>query len=564
LISFDKRSPSLGHRGPTGRPQGDGEKRGDSMSGKPACEELQKKLTKLERKICDQQQVQQRLEESNIEMLDMLESISDGFFSLDDDYVLTYFNRAAEKVLGRKSWEVLGRRLFEAFPEMKGSIFETRFEQTLKEQIPISFETYFPVKPYENWYEVRIYPRKSGLSVFFQVTTEHHRIAEATRKLEAQLRQAERLRATAKLAGGIANDFNNLLSVIQSSASLLLFNLESTHPHYPTLKDIEKQARDGSRLSAQLLGYSRKGRYSVKPFDLNELVKETLKTFGEEKNEGGVELELAGDLSAVQGDRNQIGNVLLSLYANSVEAMTSGGKLAVRTANTTHRDMEGKPWDPVPGRYVLVAIGDTGIGMDEKTREKVFAPFSTTKKTDRHSGLGLAAVYGIAKGHGGYIDMDSEQGRGTAFRIYLPALDKNIEERQEGTEGVAGAQGTILLVDDDDSILDVGGTMLRRLGYGVIKAKGGMEAIRFFEEEGEHICLVILDMIMPDMNGGEVFKKIVGMNDGIRVLLSTGTSPDGQVRDILKKGGAGFIQKPFGIRELSEKITEVLGNPERC
>jgi len=381
------------------------------MSGKPACEELQKKLTKLERKICDQQQVQQRLEESNIEMLDMLESISDGFFSLDDDYVLTYFNRAAEKVLGRKSWEVLGRRLFEAFPEMKGSIFETRFEQTLKEQIPISFETYFPVKPYENWYEVRIYPRKSGLSVFFQVTTEHHRIAEATRKLEAQLRQAEKLRATAKLAGGIANDFNNLLSVIQSSASLLLFNLESTHPHYPTLKDIEKQARDGSRLSAQLLGYSRKGRYSVTPFDLNELVKETLKTFVEEKN---------------------------------------------------------------------------------------------------------------------------------------------------------GAQGTILLVDDDDSILDVGGTMLRRLGYGVIKAKGGMEAIRFFEEEGEHICLVILDMIMPDMDGGEVFKKVVGMNDGIRVLLSTGTSPDGQVRDILKKGGAGFIQKPFGIQELSEKIAEVLGKPECC
>ncbi len=534
------------------------------MSHKPACEELQKRLTELERKICDQQQVQQRLEESNIQMLDMLESISDGFFSLDDDYVLTYFNRAAEKVLGPKSWEVLGRHLFEAFPEMRGSIFETRFEQTLKEQVPISFETYFPIKPYENWYEVRIYPRKSGLSVFFQVTTERHRIAEATKKLEAQLGQTEKLHATAKLAAGIANDFNNLLSVIQSSASLLLFNLDSAHPHYPTLKDIEKQARDGSRLSAQLLGYARKGRYSVKPFDLNQLVKETLKTFGQEKKEVSVALDLADDLSAVQGDRNQIGNVLLNLYANSFEAMPCGGMLTVRTANTTHREMEGKHWAPVPGRYVLVAIADAGIAMDEKTRKRVVAPFSTTENTDRISGLGLAAVRGIAKGHGGYVDVDSDLGRGRVFRIYLPALDKNREERQESAERIAGGQGTILLVDDEDSILEVGGTMLSRLGYGVIKAKGGLEAIRSFEEKGEHICLVILDMIMPDMDGGDVFKKIVGMSDGIRVLLSTGTSPDGQVRDILKKGGAGFIQKPFGIRELSEKITEVLGTPERC
>ncbi len=512
--------------------------------------------------ITERKRAKESLEQSNIAMLDMVESIGDGFFSLDDQFVVTYFNRAAERLLGRKSWEVLGHNFFEAFPECIGSIFEDRFTAGVNEKIPLSFETYFDVKPYENWYEVRVYPQKNGITVYFQVTTERKRAEEEKKKLEAQLQQAQKMKAIGALAGGIANDFNNLLSVIEGNASLMLFNIDATHPHYENLKSIEKQAQSGSKLSAQLLGYAGKGRYEVKLLNLNQLLEETSEAFGRTRKEITIHRELADDLFAIEADRGQIEQVLSNLYVNAAHAMPGGGDLLLKTRNVTHKDMEGKLYDPKPGNYVMLTVADTGAGMDEKTMERIFEPFFTTKETGGATGLGLSSAYGIIEGHGGYIDVDSRKGHGTTFTICLRALEKKVaktvaKEKKVPEEILKGTE-TVLVVDDEEMILEVGEEMLDAMGYKVLLARGGREAVEIYKANKNDIDLVILDMIMPDMAGGEVYDTMKEINPNIKVLLSTGYSIEGQASEILDRGCDGFIQKPFGVKELSGKIREIL------
>jgi PAS domain S-box-containing protein len=525
-------------------------------------EELEERVQELEKQVAEQQRSWERLEESNIQMLDMLESISDGFFSLDAGFVVTYFNGAAERLLGRKSWEILGHNLFEAFPEIKGSIFEDKYREALRKKTPLAFETYFPVVPYENWYDVRVYPRRDGISVFFQVTTENHRLEEARKQLGDQLRKAEKAQAVAELAGGVANDFNNLLSVIQSSVSMALFDLDASHPQYETFKRIETQARNGARLSAQLLGYARKGRDAVDLLDLAELTEDRMEAFAKTNTNIRVERNVSDLLPPVEGNRYQILEVLDSILQNSLDAMPYGGKLTVRTEPTTHEHMDGKPWNPRPGAYVLIRVEDTGIGMDKDTQRQVFTPFFTTKaRRAEGSGLGMAAVYGIVKGHGGYIDVSSEPGKGTIVSVFLPC--KAIRRRLKKAAPVQLASGneTVLLVDDESLILEVGSAMLSKLGYTVMQASGGRSAVDLLQRQGEQIAVIILDMIMGDMGGNEVFKRIKEMNLRAKIILATGCSLEGQVMEMLTKGCDGFLQKPFGIRELSEKVRDILDQP---
>jgi signal transduction histidine kinase len=241
-----------------------------------------------------------------------------------------------------------------------------------------------------------------------------------TRRLEAKLRQAHKMEAIGTLVGGIAHGFNNLLMGIQGNASLILSDIDSTHPYYDWLKNIEKQVQSGARLTSHLLGYARKERYEAKPLDLNQLVEETSETFGITRREIDIHRELAEDLLMVEGDHRQIEQVLLNLYLNAAEAMPAGGDLILKTTKTTHEDMTGKMYDPKPGDYVLLTVTDRGIGMEEETVRRVFDPFFTTKEAGSAAGLGLTSAYGIIKGHGGYIDVESMKGQGTTVSIYLP------------------------------------------------------------------------------------------------------------------------------------------------
>ena len=397
---------------------------------------------------------------------------------------------------------------------------------------------------------VRIAGESFILAIFLDVTDR--------KRLEAKLQYAHKMKAIGTLAGGIAHDFNNLLMGIQGNVSLMLLDIESTHPHYKRLTSIEKQVESGSELTAQLLGYARKGRYVVKPIDLNRLVEITSDTFGRTKKEITIHRELAEDLFEIRADQGQIEHVLLNLFINAADAMPGGGELILRTMNTTSEDMTGKLYDPKQGQYVLLSVTDTGIGMDQETMERIFDPFFTTKEMGRGAGLGLASAYGIIKGHGGYIDVDSKQGHGTTFKIYMPALGRRVWEAVKTDDRVVKGTGTVLLVDDEEVILEVGNDLLEAMGYRVLTAKDGKEAIEVYRKNRDDIDIVVLDMVMPNMGGGEAYDRMKEINPDIRVLLSSGFSIDGEGSEILERGCNGFIQKPFRINDLSEKIREIL------
>ncbi len=338
----------------------------------------------------------------------------------------------------------------------------------------------------------------------------------------------------------------------------MVMDMDSTHPYHDRLKNIEKQVQSGARLTSHLLGYARKGRYEVKPLDLNKLVEETCETFGRTKREITIHQELAENLFAIEADQDQIEQVLLNLFVNAADAMHGGGNLILKTMNVTHNNMQGKLYDPKPGNYALLMVTDTGMGMDKEIMERIFDPFFTTKEMGRGTGLGLASTYGIIKGHDGYIDVESRERHGATFSVYLPASEKRIQKTVKAAEQFIKRTGTVLLVDDEEVILEVGQELLEAMGYRVLLARHGKKAIEVYKKHQDEIDLVLLDMVMPNMGGGETYDRMKEINPDIKVLLSSGFSIDGEATEILERGCNGFIQKPFTIKDLCGKIEKIL------
>jgi PAS domain S-box-containing protein len=380
------------------------------------------------------------------------------------------------------------------------------------------------------------------------------------KKLETQLQQVRRMEALGTLAGGIAHDFNNLLMGIQGRTSLMMMDTDSSTPYCEELRGIEELVKSGADLTKQLLGFARGGKYDVKPTELNKLVAKTANMFGRTHKEIKLHTACENDLWVTEVDQVQMEQVLLNLYVNAWHAMPRGGDLFLQTRNVTLDESRARPFGQNPGRFVKVSIIDTGLGMDEATRQRIFEPFFTTKQMGRGTGLGLASVYGIIKNHGGIIDVFSEKGQGTNFSIFLPASEKEVAKAKELPFKVLRGTETILLVDDEDRIVDAVEKTLRKLGYSVLSARNGIEAIELYEKEKDNIDVVVLDMIMPVMGGGETYDRLKVINPDVKVILSSGYSIEGQASEILKRGCNAFIQKPFRVRQLSQKIRQVLEN----
>ncbi len=377
-------------------------------------------------------------------------------------------------------------------------------------------------------------------------------------KMETQLQQAQKFKAIGTLAGGIAHDFNNLLMGIQGRVSLMSMDSESNHSHGEHIDAIEDYIRSATDLTQQLLGFARGGKYEVKPTDINQLVRNSVNMFGRTKKELRIHVKFHKPAPVAIVDFRQIEQVMLNLYVNAWQAMPTGGELNLETEIATLNDIRATSNRVSPGNYVKVSVADTGIGMEENTRQQIFNPFFTTKDKGRGTGLGLASAYGIIKNHDGFITVHSKIGHGTTFNIYLPLSDREAYRDVPLQDKLFKGSETVLLVDDEEMILEVGQAMLEKLGYRVMVADSGQQALDVIKRKGSEIDLIILDLIMPGMDGGMVFDRIKEIRPQTSVMLSSGYAINGQADEIMKRGCNGFVQKPYNISELSQKVRKIL------
>ena len=344
---------------------------------------------------------------------------------------------------------------------------------------------------------------------------------------------------------------------IQRNTSLMLLATNPHHPHYERLTNIEKSVQNGSKLTSQLLGYARGGRYEILPLNINHIIKETSAIVAMTKKDITIHHDLTNNLSGVRADRGQIEQVLLNIYVNATEAMPGGGGLFVTAKNLTHKDIKKKSYTVKPGNYILLTMRDTGIGMDKSTQEKVFDPFFTTKEMGRGTGLGLASVYGIIKNHDGIIDVYSKKGEGATFTIYLPASYKEIiEEKGVPGEVLRGVE-TVLLVDNEDTIVDIGEKTLNMMRYQVLAARSGEEAVDYLKDNSAD--LLILDMIMdPGIDGLETYKRIIEFHPGQKAIIASGFSETKRVKKAQKLGAGAYVKKPFLLEKIGVAVRDEL------
>jgi len=506
------------------------------------------------------------LRESSEKYRTILESIEEGYFETDQKGNLTFSNEAFGKILGYPRHQLLGMNSRDYTTPDTAEKISRIMEQIEQTGRPEDVTDYDVIRKDGSKaaleLSISLLTDKDGKPVGFRGmlrdVTRRKETEYKNRLLEIQLQQAQKMESIGTLAGGIAHDFNNILMGIQGNATLMLLKIESEHPNYEKIKNVEKFVQNGTELTNQLLGFARRGKYLVKTTDLNEVIEKSSALFARTKKEIQVHTVFHDEIWAVEVDRGQIEQALLNLYVNAWQAMPAGGDIYLKTRNVMLDSSYVKPFKVEPGKYVEISVTDTGVGIDRKTRERIFEPFFTTKEMGRGTGLGLASVYGIIKSHSGYIEVHSEKEKGTTFTVYLPASEKEAVREKTVPAAMLKGTGTILLIDDEKMILDVGRELLEELGYTVLSALSGREALDIFQKNSDEIDLVIMDMIMPGLGGGETFDRLRAINPNIKVLLSSGYSVNGQASKILQRGCDGFIQKPFNLNQLAEKIGKIM------
>jgi PAS domain S-box-containing protein len=382
------------------------------------------------------------------------------------------------------------------------------------------------------------------------------------RSLRSQLIQAQKMESLGALAGGVAHDFNNLLQVVLGYSELMISSRKLDERTVADLSKINHAAKDGAELSKRLLAFSRKGEINRIPVNLNEQV-EKLKGMLERTIHKMIEIRLGlkADPAMVTADPTQIDQVLLNLAVNARDAMPNGGKLNIETTNVALDEEECRLHVGSNARNcVLLTVSDTGVGMDHQTLEQIFEPFFTTKSEGKGTGLGLSIVYGVVRRHEGFITCDSEPGKGTTFRIYLPALSENaVQNIDVGPDFTPkGGNETILLVDDEEFVRDLAVRFLTSAGYNVITASNGREAIEIFERDKNMISLIILDLIMPEIGGLQCLEEIKKIDPKARVLIASGLTVDESDKKIIESSASGFVSKPYKMKQALDAVRMII------
>ncbi|HEV3341938.1 MAG TPA: PAS domain S-box protein [Pirellulales bacterium] len=495
----------------------------------------------------------------------LIESSVDGILAFDRNYAYTIWNPGMERLTGLKKQDVLGRQAFDVVPFWKESGEDAFYRQALAGEHVVAKDRSFGARgdEPEGFFEGYYSPLRSetgaiigGLAIIRDITEK--------KQLEMQMQHAQKLETLGVLAGGIAHDFNNLLMVILGNAELAGLQLEADSPSREFIGQIETAATRAADLCKQMLAYSGKGKFAVRPVDLSSLVQEMANLLEiAVAKKGTLTYELAEDLPAIEADSAQIQQVVMNLITNAADAVEPGnGEVRVQThLIVADADILSRCYcdSAVPeGLYVCLEVSDNGCGMDDETQSRVFDPFFTTKFTGR--GLGMAAVLGIIRGHRGAIQMTSAPGRGTTIRVLIPPSVQ--APRSFAKEPPAldewRAEGTVLVVDDEEMVLSVAKAILTSVGFQVETAGDGRQAVEIFERRSNEIDLVLMDMTMPYMSGEETFLQLKRLDPNVRVVMASGYSEHEATSHLTSRRMSGFIQKPYRAAELVAKLRGLL------
>lgn len=515
--------------------------------------------------ITERKRAEKTLYERDAFISNILETVDEGFIVVDRQYRILSANKAFCRSAKLPEEQVLGRYCYEVSHHSNRPCFEVGEDCAVKQTFDVgtphsAAHTHVAENGEKVHVEIKSYPvRDASGSIVSAIET----ITDVTEKrnLEEQLRHAQKLESLGTLAGGVAHDFNNILSVIIGYGDMLAMRLPKDDPNLRYLKDILSAAERATHLTQSLLIFSRKQITELKPVSINDLVsgmkKMVFRIIGEDVE---TRVHLAPEQMTVMGDYGQLEQVLMNFATNARDAMPEGGLLTIDTQlhemddAFIHQHGFGKP-----GKYALVSVSDTGKGMDEQTRERIFEPFFTTKVLGKGTGLGLSIVYGIIKQHNGYINCYSEPGKGTIFNIYLPVVNEEVSKFEDAAiSSDQGGTETILLADDDEHIRRLTKELLENCGYTVIEAKDGAEAVTTYCLNRAAIQLVLLDVIMPGKSGKEAFDEIQRIDPGAKVLFISGYTEDVIKRMKIIEEKLPFLQKPVSPGNLLAKIREIL------
>jgi PAS domain S-box-containing protein len=520
--------------------------------------------------ITEQKQAAEELKAARDFSENLVETANTIIVTLDTNAEIASFNECAERLTGYTKEEVIGKNWFDIFIPLRDKENIPRvFSDVLTSMPEVSqHENPIVIKNGDeriiNWSNSVLHDASGNvygiLSIGIDIT-DRVLADEEREKLEAQLQQSQKMESIGRLAGGIAHDFNNILAGMLGNAELLDMEMTESAPQAKEstgmiITGIERAAT----LTQQLLGFARGGRYNPKPLQINDVIQDVVKVSGKifEKSIT-VQYNFEHNLSEIDADKNQMHQVLTNLIINARDAMPKGGRIAISTQRVVLDDeLVLKYPEVLPGKYVQIDVMDSGSGMAPEIQKHIFEPFFTTKPEGQGTGLGLAMVYGIVKNHRGHINCYSEPGEGTTFTLYLPVSEKEAEKEGEEEYTPIAGTATVLIVDDEEPVRFAMRQQLKALGYHVMVAESGQQALQIYQRDIEKIDLVLLDMIMPDMNGTETFVELKAVDADIKVLLVSGYSQDDRMNALINDGAVGFIQKPFRIYDISKALNRAL------